>query len=360
MKRRRKIMTGRERLLCTLQHKEPDMVPIFEWLYSRPIFQEVLGFVPETFHMPSVFKCCEKIGYDFAFVPFLGLSGFRPEKICSDVYQDEWGITCKRDLGTWPIDSALATPLKNGRDWKHYSMPNPNEDWRYRDIREVMKISKENGMGVIGNVRGPYSGSWMLFGMENFSYLLYDDPETVDAVLTAMTDFAIDAAGRMVKEGVDAILFSDDYGSSTQPLFSVEHFQRYIKPQIKRISLAVRKMGIPLIMHSDGCITPFVGDCVDAGIEGMHPIERDAGMDLAYIKKTYGDKICIFGNVNNKKTLVFGTLEEIEAQVRECISIAAPGGGYCLGSDHSVHDDIPNRNVFALYEAGRKFGKYPI
>lgn len=46
--------------------------------------------------------------------------------------------------------------------------------------------------------------------------------------------------------------------------------------------------------------------------------------------------------------------------VRECIRVAAPGGGYCLGSDHSVHDDIPNENVFALYEAGRRYGRYPI
>jgi len=113
-------------------------------------------------------------------------------------------------------------------------------------------------------------------------------------------------------------------------------------------------------MHSDGAIKTLVEDCVDAGIEGMHPVERDAGMDLGHVKKTYGEKLCIFGNVNNKSTLINGTPEVVEAEVKECIRIAAPGGGYCLSSDHSVHDDIPNRNVFALYEAGRKYGKYPI
>jgi uroporphyrinogen decarboxylase len=116
-------------------------------------------------------------------------------------------------------------------------------------------------------------------------------------------------------------------------------------------------MNVPLIMHSDGHINPFVDDCVNAGIDGLHPIERNAGMDLAAVKKAHGDKICIFGNVDNKRTLIHGSPETIAEEVKECISIAAPGGGYCLGSDHSVHDDIPNRNVFALYEAGRKFGK---
>ena len=353
-------MTGRERLQSALRHKEADTVPIFECLYSRPLIQEVLGFIPDTFHMPSIFKCCEKIGYDFAFVPFLGVSGFRPENIATDIYKDEWGITSKKDPGTWPIDGPISYPMKDGDDWKNYKMPDAKEDWRYKDIREVMKMSKENGMGVIGNVRGPYSGSWLLFGMENFAYLFYDEPETIDEILGAMTDFALDASRQLVKEGVDAIIFSDDYGSSTQPLFSKEQFRRFIKPHIIRMGQEIKKLGVPYLMHSDGAIGMLVEDCVDAGIEGMHPVERDAGMDLELIKKTYGDKVCIFGNVNNKKTLVNGTTEDVEAEVKECIRIAAPGGGFCLSSDHSVHDDIPNKNVFALYEAGRKYGKYPI
>jgi uroporphyrinogen decarboxylase len=351
-------MTGRERLLCAISHREPDYVPIFEWVYSRPLLIEVLGYAPDTFHMPSIFKCCEKIGYDFVFAPFLGLCGFRPENTSADIYKDEWGITYKKDPATWPADGAIANPLKDVNDWKNYSMPDAGEDWRYRDIKETMKMSKENNMGVIGNVRGPFSGSWMLFGMENFAYLLYDEPETVDAVMGAMTDFALTAARKMAVEGVDAIKFSDDYGSSGQPLLSKEQFRRYIKPHLRRMGEEVKKLGLPFLMHSDGAINQLVDDCVDAGIEGMHPVERDAGMDLAHIKKTYGGKICIFGNVNNKKTLVSGTPEDVEAEARECIRIAAGGGGFCLGSDHSVHDDVPNKNVFALYEAGRKYGKY--
>ena len=353
-------MTGRQRLLCALRHEEADFVPIFEWIYSTPLLKEVLGFVPDTFHIPSILKCGEKIGYDFAFAPFLGLSGFRPESAAGDVYTDEWGIKYKKDPHTWPMDGAIANPLNDGNDWKNYRMPDAKLKWRYKDINEAIKMSDENGMGVIGNVRGPFSASWMLFGMENFAYLLYDEPDTVDAVMGAMTDFAIDASRQMAEAGVDAILFSDDYGSSNQSLFSTEQFRRFIKPHIGRMGEEIKKLGLPFLMHSDGAINALVADCVEAGIEGMHPLERDAGMDLAHIKKTYGSNICIFGNVNNKTTLVNGTPDDVMAEARECIRIAAASGGYCLGSDHSVHSDVPNENVFALYEAGRRYGKYPI
>jgi uroporphyrinogen decarboxylase len=66
------------------------------------------------------------------------------------------------------------------------------------------------------------------------------------------------------------------------------------------------------------------------------------------------------GNVNNKTTMVTGTPEEVAAEVKECIEIAAPGGGYIMSTDHSLHDDIPSENVHALIETTHKFGVYPI
>jgi uroporphyrinogen decarboxylase len=353
-------MTGKERLLCALNHQEPDTVPIFECLYSRPLFKEVLGYVPEVFDPVSVFKCCEKIGYDFAFIPIPGVSGFRPAGMTSEVYTDEWGITYKMTPQTWPIDAGIKTPLHNGEDWKNYTMPDANAEFRYTGLGEVLKMSKENGMGVVGNVRGPYSCAWQLFGLEDFSILLYTEPETIEAVLTATTDFAITAARRMYAMGVDAVIFSDDYGSNLQPLMSPDHFKQFLVPQLERIRAATKEMGCKMLLHSDGHIHPLLPDIMATGIEGLHPIERSSGMDLAEIKAKYGKQVCIFGNVDNKSGLIDGTPETIAEMVKECIRVAAPGGGYCLSSDHSVHDDIPNENVFALYEAGRRYGRYPI
>ncbi len=353
-------MTGRERLLCALNHKEPDMVPIFECNYSRPLFQEVLGHVPETFDPVSVMECSHKIGYDFVFIPIPGVSGFRPKGIQESIYTDEWGIQYKMDPGTWPIDAGIKPPIEDVEDWKNYVMPDARADFRYGGLEEVLRRTKENGMGVVGNVRGPYSAAWQLFGLENFSIFLYEEPEMIHQVLTATTDFAIIAAERMADMGVDAVLFSDDYGSILQPLMSPGHFREFLKPQLERICQAMKKTGKQMLLHSDGHIHEVLADCVGAGIEGLHPIERAAGMDLRAVKEQYGDRLCIFGNVDNKEVLVKGTPRDIEEMVKECISIAAPGGGFCLGSDHSVHDDIPNENVFALYEAGRKYGKYPV
>ena len=42
----------------------------------------------------------------------------------------------------------------------------------------------------------------------------------------------------------------------------------------------------------------------------------------------------------------------------ECISIASPGGGHILATDHSFHMGIPLKNVYTFIKAGKKMGIY--
>ena len=83
-------------------------------------------------------------------------------------------------------------------------------------------------------------------------------------------------------------------------------------------------------------------------------------MDIREIKEKFGHKICIVGNVDSSVTLPYGSPEDVDREVRECIRVAGPGGGYILASDHSLHDGIPVGNIKAMFDAGRKWGSYPL
>lgn len=352
-------MTGKQRFQCALNHVEPDYVPIFEILYSREFFKYNLGFVPETLDPRVVAQCANKVGYDITMIGMGGVAGYTVGST-GDIYTDEWGVTYKKDPSTWPMDGPIKYPLTDGDDWKHYDMPDATLESRYTPVKEAVQIASETGMGLIGNVRGPFSASWMLFGMENFCLMLYTEPEIVHEVMKANTEFAIYGAKKMVELGVDCIQFADDYGTNLAPFISKAHFQEFVQPYITRLVNEVHKIGGKIYMHSDGHIMPILDDCVAADIDGYNPVQRGAGMDLATVKKLYGHKLCLLGNVDQRHLMVNGTKEQVMEQAKECIRIAAPGGGFCLGSDHSIHDDIPVENVLAIYEAGRKWGKYPI
>ena len=83
-------------------------------------------------------------------------------------------------------------------------------------------------------------------------------------------------------------------------------------------------------------------------------------MDHAKVKERYKGRLCPIGNINNKTTMVTGSPEDVEREALECLRIAAPGGGYILATDHSLHDDIPTENVYAYIEAAKKYGAYPL
>jgi uroporphyrinogen decarboxylase len=79
-------------------------------------------------------------------------------------------------------------------------------------------------------------------------------------------------------------------------------------------------------------------------------------MDLRAIKEQYGHRFCIIGNIDSSKTLPYGSIEDVAAEVKEAIDIAAPGGGYILASDHSLHDGIPIENILEMFRVGKEYG----
>jgi uroporphyrinogen decarboxylase len=80
---------------------------------------------------------------------------------------------------------------------------------------------------------------------------------------------------------------------------------------------------------------------------------------MAKVKKQWGDRICLIGNVSNE-LLRSASTQEIEARVKELLRTAGPGGGFALGSGNSVPNWAKFENYLAMREAGLKHGGYPI
>ncbi len=354
-------MTPKERIQAALNHRIPDRVPMNEFLYSRTLYEEVIGRRPTFYNAEDVFDCAHKLGLDSTVMPiggFAGIKDFEEDKV---EYQDEWLITYhKDDTASWPSDAPVGFPLSDRSDWRNYSIPDIQQGDRLKQIRIAVRKAKEYQMAVIGATRGPFTPAWLLFGFERFSLLLYEDPDFLDEVITKVVDFYIAAGKMLVAAGVDAVLFADDYGTSAGPFMSPKHYRKHIWPQLSRLVAAIKSTGTRVIMHSDGDVRKLLPDIMKTGINAYHPMERHANMDIEQIKKEYGQQLTLIGNVDNQDVLVNGSVDEVIALTKECVRIGAPGGGYILGSDHSVHDDIPNANVFAMLETGKKYGKYPI
>lgn len=100
-------------------------------------------------------------------------------------------------------------------------------------------------------------------------------------------------------------------------------------------------------------------DLIDCGFHAFNPIQPNA-MNIVEVKKKWGKKLCLIGNINLDSTLTLGTPKDVRAEVYERIRTIGPGGGYMVSSSNSITDYVPPENMKALLGATCEFGKYPI
>ena len=136
----------------------------------------------------------------------------------------------------------------------------------------------------------------------------------------------------------------------------MEHFHKFFLPSLIELIDYIDSLGVPVLLHSCGNINEYLDDLARTKISAIHPMQRTAKMDIGKIKQRYGERLCLIGNIDSSQTLPYGTPEQVAAETRETIDIAAPGGGYILASDHSLHDGIPIENIVKMMEVGLEYG----
>ena len=351
-------MKSRERFLRALNGGIPDRVPIYEHLFSRAHQKELLGYTTELYDGATQAKMAVKYGIDCIWTPVNGFCGIEEEVHSeNEVYKDEWGVSYKKN--GWPIIAQIDTPIKSRNDWINYVMPEAFTEGRLKIFKDTVNANKDDLALVLGYL-GPFTMmTWYLMDFENFSMNMFMDPDLIHEMNNAFVDWALEVAQlAMDNGGVDAFQISDDWGGMSSLLISPDHCREFFLKPFDRMVKGLKSLGHPVIMHNDGQIWDVLDDLVDTGINGFHPIEKAAGMELAKVKETYIGRLCPIGNVNNKTTMVNGSPQEVKEETLECLTIAAPGGGYIISTDHSLHDDIPLENVFAMVETVKEFGKY--
>ncbi|MBE0698250.1 MAG: hypothetical protein IH586_15130 [Anaerolineaceae bacterium] len=349
-------MKRKERFLAALDHKPTDRVPLFDFLFQKPIYQATIGRVPGGYNARDAIECALALDMDGVWLPFGGFNGYQPEYLDTDVYVDEWGTTYQQSSSSWPIDAPIDYPIKSKADLLKYKMPDPSLPGRDAELR--IGIGMENdSIAITGGITGPLTTAWLLMGYEALSYAMYDDPGLVKDIFQITLDFYKEAARLSVAAGVDGMWVSEDYGDSTRAFFRLNQFRKYVLPYFSELVEYVDGLGVPVLLHSCGCIKDYLPDLAQTKIKSVHPLQRTAGMDLGWVKQNYGERLCIIGNIDSSRTLPFGTPEEVAAEVRQAIDIAAPGGGYILASDHSLHDGISIGNILTMFRVGAEYGQ---
>jgi uroporphyrinogen decarboxylase len=152
----------------------------------------------------------------------------------------------------------------------------------------------------------------------------------------------------------------DDIADNQRTLISPKVWNRIFLPPFQRWVQAIHACGMYYWKHTDGNIMAVLPSLVDAGIDGIDPIDPIAGMDLAAIKRDWGSRIAIKGNVDCAELLTNGVEADVVEAVKDCIRSAGPGGGYACSSSNSIHSGVKPELYAAMVNAIREYGSYPL
>jgi len=375
-------MSHRERVLRSLNHQEPDRVPL-DLGATRSTSLVVEAYEKLEQHLggqepPRIFSKWLNIAHPSEAmlkrfdIDTRSLSQGSPDNWRDIVfpdgsYQDEWGVTRSRPPGSLYYDLTKA-PLAGDpdvADLEKYPWPDPHDPGRCRGLAEAAaRLHHGTDYAVVLNMPGGIvHQAQFLRGFEDWFSDLIVNPGFFQALLEKLADLWIEMARDefdAVGENVDVCFYGDDMAFQDGPMMSMDHYRRLIKPHHERLFSYIKsRTSAKIVYHTCGSVVHLIPDLIEMGVHALNPVQVSAkGMDSKNLKREFGKDICFWGAVDTQRVLPFGNSGDVAAEVRRRIADLGPGGGYVLCAVHNLQADVSPENICAMYDTARDYGQY--
>jgi uroporphyrinogen decarboxylase len=380
---RNKDMTPRERLLTVLQGNIPDCVPVAPD-FSNMIPARLTGkpfWDLYLYNDPPIWKayidCAKYFDIDALMDGYFPLTfedeDNGPKKETFIVFKDEERIVTQASYteeGKRIWDETVSVYYVADPPTEHVKPGNiglPLIPESFEALVGVKHVDTgEKGLLELKEMMGDQGviGVWLTtscaLNNEDDIYNYYDHPElheqwAQERVETVEKRFA----------QITAMKVQPDFlcvgGSGTLIMQSVDIFRQLALPAVKRAIELATEAGITTHMHSCGPEAELVKIMAEeTGLSIIDPLEIPpmGNCNLAELKKLYGDKIVLKGNLHTTDIMLFGSVEDVVNASKKAIDDAAEGGNFVLSTGDQCGRDTPDENIRAMVQTARTYGKY--
>ncbi len=349
-------MTGKERVQCTLAHREPDRVPIADAFWVDTLARWRAEGLPEGVEPEEYFD------FDIRMMGIDASPRFEPELIQDDgemiTLRDRFGYVVRKSKFKSRTMEFLSHPVGNWDDWqrvKERFVLRSEEPARidstaypfrldagptWEEARQCCGALRRTQKYLIASAYGPHEAILRLRGFEATLYELCDDPELIRDMAVTYTDFLIQVIEKCLAERIlfDGFFMIEDLAGTQGMLFSPDLWRRLFKPSVQRIGAFLKENHLSFWMHSCGNAAAIFEDLIECGVQVINPLEAKSGLDVRELKKQYGDRLTFFGNID--VIAMAGSDQDIADEIETKLAVARQGGGYIYHSDHSVPPEV--------------------
>ena len=343
-------MTSKERVMTTMDFREPDRVP--GWLGASP---EFINKAIEEFGLKNEEDLLQMLGDDFRRVlaPYVHPNSAESDNTPFGIARKGigYGIALNHPLGKADLDEVRA-----------YNWPDPD----CVDISSY-RVEAEKHYDKYAILGGDWCAFWHdlidILGMENLFIKMYMDPELVEYAIGRIVDYYMEVNARIFEEAADLIdifFIGNDFGSANGPLIDASLFDLFIVPQLKRLTGLGHSYGKKVMLHCCGGFRELIPSMIESGLDGLHAIQPSCrGMELGMLKQDFGDRIVFNGCIDSNHVLIQGTPDHVRRETMRTLDIMKPGGGFIAGASHDyILEETSAENVRVMFETINSYGKY--
>ena len=363
-------LSPRQRVLKAIQHEEADRVPLFFTLTPQvaeglsrhlKIPKYTTADSPLSQNRISYHELLVELGNDVVGIGACSPQGSPTHEVSPGVMTNEWGVKYKT-VGFY--SEMLEHPLANAEkkaDVENYAFPDPHASGRFRLANEVAERYAKR-YAICGDVECTiFEASWYLTGFEKFLVDLSLEKEYVFALMDKVMHYSIEVGKELIRIGADIVWLGDDMGTQQGMLLSPEMWRRHLKERMRKVITSLKDVnpGVKIAYHSCGSYSPIIPELIEIGVDILNALQPNArDMDLSRLKAQYGKTVSFFGGLDTQAIIPFGSLQDVEGEIKRVIRAAAKGGGLILAGAHNIQPDVSTEKMIQIFEFARRYGAY--
>jgi len=242
--------------------------------------------------------------------------------------------------------------LKTGEDLEMYEIEQPSKDKLEEicDLRQPVIFDFDSQKIVETSNKTYISNNYQAFEVK-----IRNVKET-DANVELYVPLPIHAAMKLFSEDKTATYISEnnrDFLEETGVIKNLKYNDEFMRPYYDRIIPALREKGIIPIIDSDGDISVPAHWFSEAGLDGILPLERQAGVDIAALRAAH-PTMRFIGHFDKM------TMDKGEAAMRaefERLLPTAARGGFLISCDHQTPPGVSYENYTIYLRLFREYAE---
>lgn len=325
-------MTSQERFHALVNFQPFDRLPLVEWAtwWTKTIERWHTEALPES--VKGRYELYEHFGLEYYAQDWIG------HHRATFPHPKEHGhgvVACEADY------DALLPHI--------YGNPVNLEGWSQWQKR------KEQGDYVLWfTVNGFFWWPRTLFGIEEHLYAFYDHPELMHRMCEDLVQDILRILDQVCSVAQpDFMTFAEDMSYNNGPMLSEAMFDEFLRPHYEKLIPEIKKRGIIPVVDTDGNVHDAAGWYRSAGMDGILPLERQAGVDLSKLREE--NPQMLFLGAFDKMTMNKGE-EAMRAEFERLLPVAAKGG-YILSVDHQTPPGVSYQQYLDYLRLFREYAE---